>query len=45
MFGKVISGWDVVQSIANVPVYKTNVDFGQPITPVFVTSIVILKVP
>ncbi len=45
VFGKVIGGWDIVQAIANVPVYTTAKDFGQPINPVFVTSIAILRTP
>ncbi|MDA4124146.1 MAG: peptidylprolyl isomerase [Thaumarchaeota archaeon] len=46
VFGKVVSGWSVVQSIADVPTYAYGLKFaGQPIDPVFVNVIVISKSP
>ena len=43
VFAKVISGMDVVTAIASVPIY--NPPDGQPITPVFLTSVVISTAP
>ena len=39
VFGKVISGMDVANGIGNVPIYSPP--DGQPITPVFLTSVTI----
>ncbi len=45
VFGKVISGMDVVDNIANTPVYASGNFLDQPINPVFVISITILASP
>ncbi len=45
VFGKVISGWSVVEAIANLSIYTTDKYFGQPINPVFVNLIAISKSP
>jgi len=47
VFGKVISGWSVVQSVAKSPLCQSptcpsNWPSGEPLHPVFVTDIVIL---
>ncbi|MDV3244846.1 MAG: peptidylprolyl isomerase [Nitrososphaerales archaeon] len=45
VFGKVVSGMDVISAIASVPVYTSQSSpyYDQPITPVYVLSITILS--
>jgi cyclophilin family peptidyl-prolyl cis-trans isomerase len=43
VFGKVISGMNVVDAIAATPVYTSGSYLDQPIAPVYVTSITILN--
>jgi cyclophilin family peptidyl-prolyl cis-trans isomerase len=43
VFGKVISGMSVVDALANTPVYTSGQYRDQPITPVYVISIMILN--
>ncbi len=45
VFGKVVGGWSVVMQIADVQVYTTAKDFSQPIVPVYITDIMIVKNP
>ena len=47
LFGKVISGMDVVDAIASVQVYTNATDYryDQPITPVYMINVTILNSP
>jgi len=44
VFGKVISGYSVVQALGNVPVEQANGQ-DEPVTPVYITSIVMISGP
>jgi len=47
VFGRVISGMDVVNAIASVPVYTSQTDYryDQPITPVYMINVTIVSSP
>lgn len=46
VFGKVISGWNVVMSIANAPIYPTTSKYyAQPLSLIFINSVEITKTP